>query len=580
MTQLVYIYTASTKPMRKKALCLFFFFLVTATGSHVLAQTQTGGKWQSLFDLEFDKVHAAVRVLWDSIYNKPEAEVKAIVHQLDDDKGTSPSDEDIAKLCLLKSIYCHTFRHNYNNRDWKYWGNRAVTIAGSDGNDYIMQSCCLFLGDAYLAAANYDTAVFYLLKTVELSERLGYDEAFIVSNKISVSNVLYRTHNYRQCLAFCLTNFDIESKFLPITVITAYNNAGLSYLQLSNPDSAIYYFNKAGMYADKKKLGVWKGIVSGNIGDAYHAKGEDEKAMQYWQIDYDSSMKYGEQTNAGLTLAYMSQYQFNNGQKQKAISQLQWAAAINKSEPTNLLRIDKIRSSCYRKLNLHDSADYFLDEYYRLLDSINNVVSRNNYNLVEMRMAFEKNSSEFTILKKERKAEIIRRNLLIIALLASLFAGLLLYNRERLKTKLAKKEAEIAEAEKKSANDQLIIFTQTLLEKNEQIEKLSYSLQLQSTSNTEELVQQSLLTEFDWNRFKELFEKTYPSFFSKLKDMAPGITPSEMRLAALIKLNLGNKEMASMQGISLSSLRGNKTRLRQKLDLPPDVDLEDLVKQI
>lgn len=566
--------------MRKKALCLFLFFLVATTGSHALAQIQSAVKWRSLFDLPFDKVHAAVRVLWDSIYKKPKPQVKAIVKQLDDDKEINRSNEDIAKLCLLKSMYCRNFKDRYDNGDWKYWGNRAIGIAGSDDNDFIMQSCCLFLGDAYLSAANYDTAVFYLLKTIELSEKLGYDREFIVANRISVSNVLYRTHNYRQCLSLCLTSFDIESTMLPITVITDYNNAGLAYLQLYNPDSAIYYFNKAAVYADKMKQGVWKGIVSGNIGDALHVKGEDEKAMQYWQTDYDSSIKYGEEANAGLTLAYMSEYQFNHGQKQKAISQLQWSAGVNRSDPTNLLRIDKIRSNCYRKLNLHDSADYFLDEHYRLLDSINNVVTRNNYNLVEMRMAFEKNSSEFSILKKERKAEIIRRNLLIIALLASLFAGLLLYNRERLKTKLAKKEAEIAEAERKSANDQLLIFTRTLLEKNEQIEKLSYSLQLQSTSNTEELVQQSLLTEFDWNRFKELFEKTYPSFFSKLKDMAPGITPSEMRLAALIKLNLGNKEMASMQGISLSSLRGNKTRLRQKLDLSPDINIEELLKQI
>jgi DNA-binding CsgD family transcriptional regulator len=65
-----------------------------------------------------------------------------------------------------------------------------------------------------------------------------------------------------------------------------------------------------------------------------------------------------------------------------------------------------------------------------------------------------------------------------------------------------------------------------------------------------------------------------------LKSRAPVITQSEMRLAALIKLNLDNKQMASMQGISVSSLRGNKTRLRQKLALPPETDLDELIKSL
>jgi hypothetical protein len=38
--------------------------------------------------------------------------------------------------------------------------------------------------------------------------------------------------------------------------------------------------------------------------------------------------------------------------------------------------------------------------------------------------------------------------------------------------------------------------------------------------------------------------------------------------------------MASMQGISVSSLRGNKTRLRQKLNLQPETDLEEVLKQL
>jgi DNA-binding CsgD family transcriptional regulator len=366
--------------------------------------------------------------------------------------------------------------------------------------------------------------------------------------------------------------------------MSAYNNAGLSYLELNNPDSAIYYFNKGQAYAARKKWSVWEGIMLGNIGMALHQKGEDDKAIIYWQRNYDSSFKYKEWGNAASILAYISEYEFNHGRQAQAISHLQLATAADYSDrapdPQRRILIYKVKSYCYRKLNRHDSADYFLDEHYRLLDSVHQVIGRNKFNLVEFRLAFEKSNFEYNILKKERTAEVERRNLLVVALLASLLAGLLLYNRERLNARLAKQKTAIAEAEKKSAHEQLQTFTQLLLEKNDQIEKLTFSLEQQTTTNVDELIHQSLLTDSDWKRFKDLFEKIHPDFFSRLRQISPGITQSEMRLASLMKLNLGNKEMASMQGISVSSLRGNKTRLRQKLEISADTDLEEFIKQL
>jgi hypothetical protein len=169
---------------------------------------------------------------------------------------------------------------------------------------------------------------------------------------------------------------------------------------------------------------------------------------------------------------------------------------------------------------------------------------------------------------------------LLVALAALLVIGWLLFNRQRLKTKLAEQKQALAENETASAREQLSIFTQTLLEKNRQIETLNASLVQQSAAVSDELIHQTLLTDYDWNKFKELFEKLHPGFFPALKKVAPAITPSELRLAALIKLNLDNKQMASMQGISVSSLRGNKTRLRQKLNILPETDLEDVIRGI
>jgi Tetratricopeptide repeat len=443
-----------------------------------------------------------------------------------------------------------------------------------------LQTTCNLLGNIHLQDGRSDTAIFYLMKAISLAEELGYKKEIIANDKIAASTALYQNQNYKECIGFCNADIDVEKRLSRHTAVTAYNNTGLSYLKLSKPDSALFYFNKALTFCRHIKWGIWEGIISGNIGDVFHMQNKDAAAMPYWQTDYDSSMKYDEQKNAGLTLAFMSQHEFDNGQQQKALSQLQWAQTINAGDAVNLLRIYNIKAYCYRKMGKHDSADYFFKLHYALNDSVNQAVYKSNYNTVQMRLNFEKNERDFKIIKSQRQAEINKRNLLLGTILALLIFGLLLYNRQRLKIKLALQQKEIAEAEKKSAKEQLQIFTDILLEKNEQIENLNASLQKQNTINTDELIHQTLLTDYDWNRFKDLFEKTYPDFFTSLKNAASNITAAEMRLAALIKLNLDNKQMASMQGISVSSLRGYKTRLRQKLNITAEIDLEELIKQL
>ena len=74
----------------------------------------------------------------------------------------------------------------------------------------------------------------------------------------------------------------------------------------------------------------------------------------------------------------------------------------------------------------------------------------------------------------------------------------------------------------------------------------------------------TLLTEKDWQKFCQLFETVHPQFFTSLQSRYPGLSPAEVRLLALCKLVLSSKEMATMLGISLESLRKSRYRLRKK----------------
>ena len=84
----------------------------------------------------------------------------------------------------------------------------------------------------------------------------------------------------------------------------------------------------------------------------------------------------------------------------------------------------------------------------------------------------------------------------------------------------------------------------------------------------------TILTDEDWDKFKLLFEKIYPMFFQRLKTTTPDITVAEQRMAALIRLQLTTRQMASMQGISPDSVHKTRQRLRHRLSVSNETNLE------
>ena len=111
-------------------------------------------------------------------------------------------------------------------------------------------------------------------------------------------------------------------------------------------------------------------------------------------------------------------------------------------------------------------------------------------------------------------------------------------------------------------------FTENIVEKSELIEKLNQQIageQADDQQIIEELTGYTILTEADWENFKRMFEKIHPDFFTSLKQTAPGITVAEQRMAALLRLDISSKQMASMLGVSVDSVHKTKQRLRQRM---------------
>lgn len=86
-------------------------------------------------------------------------------------------------------------------------------------------------------------------------------------------------------------------------------------------------------------------------------------------------------------------------------------------------------------------------------------------------------------------------------------------------------------------------------------------------------VEMSIGAEEDWEMLENQFNEIHHDFVRRLSASHPNLTPTELKVCTMIKLNLATKEIARLLSISKRSAENHRYHVRQKLDLPVDMNL-------
>jgi DNA-binding CsgD family transcriptional regulator len=76
-----------------------------------------------------------------------------------------------------------------------------------------------------------------------------------------------------------------------------------------------------------------------------------------------------------------------------------------------------------------------------------------------------------------------------------------------------------------------------------------------------------------WKEFEANFLEVHPDFYKKLYTTCPSLSPAELKLASLIRLGLSSKQIGTIGSTRPESVDVARSRLRGKLNLPPDSSL-------
>ncbi|MBB3696954.1 hypothetical protein KMW28_22080 [Flammeovirga yaeyamensis] len=90
----------------------------------------------------------------------------------------------------------------------------------------------------------------------------------------------------------------------------------------------------------------------------------------------------------------------------------------------------------------------------------------------------------------------------------------------------------------------------------------------------------NLNTNNNWKEFEARFVEVNKNFYQELNQRFPNLTQGDQKICALIKLNFDSKGMSKLLGISTESVHTTRYRLRKKLGLSRQDNLEEFISLI
>lgn len=402
------------------------------------------------------------------------------------------------------------------------------------------------IGNAYFFFRDYQSAITYYKQVPEILEPQGN----------------LQVYSYRHSL----------------------NNLGFCYRALNQLDSSDYYFHRLQAYDQPYDASIWKGIAACGLGYNAYLRSQDDKAIPLLQTGVYEALKAGDPNLAArcqlpLTAIYFRQ---KNPLAGASLDSAQQYTRMAHSPPDLLQELYPLLARNYSLQGNAGLAALYIDSSLLIRDSLHQQFSGLLMARAVQKDALAQQKEKLNEVEQKKQRLTFRFYTALAILVLLLLIGIYLYRNRQLRYRQEKivRDLQLAEAEKEltNARQQLDDFARHIAEKNQLIEAMEN--QYGHSSLVDELGKSIILTGADWGRFRELFEKVHRGYLQRLNEKIPGITPAEIRLMALARLNLSPKEMAAALGITPQAIRVTWHRLRKKADLPEDQRMEELAASI
>ncbi|MFK7926277.1 MAG: two-component regulator propeller domain-containing protein [Bacteroidia bacterium] len=177
--------------------------------------------------------------------------------------------------------------------------------------------------------------------------------------------------------------------------------------------------------------------------------------------------------------------------------------------------------------------------------------------ILDQAQALEQQEAEYKQEAQKSEAEIIR------------------LRNEKLKVEVAHKNKELA-----STTMHLVQKGEIMLKIKSNLQKLSKTTNANNRKEIRDLIRtidDDIRLDNNWEQFEYHFDQVHGQFLQNLRERFPILTAKDQRLAAYLRMNLSTKEIAQLMNISVRGVEISRYRLRKKLELDREINLNDFM---
>lgn len=507
---------------------------------------------------------------WIISKSAPESAFALATELLEKSRNTE-SDSLTARIQLLRGDILFQFGMYQEATEALY---EAEHIFESSGQKHFLAQVNNVLGKVYYKIKNSESALNRHEKALKIYEEIN-DEAGEAETKSFIGGMFEKMGSYPKALEYQTESLKLfESLSMKSEIAFVRENIGSIYEDLEKYDSAYSNFQKA--FSLNSELGDSLRVIGNlnNLGDVLRKTREAKKGLEFSKKAAEMSQRLG--------MLY---------QQKSAVVDV---------------------SKAYAEMEDYESAFKYLEQSRQLSDLVFSEESTRQLAIQEAQYNLFTKNQQIKELEQTRSFDTKVKWLLLFLVSLLCVLGWVIFNRQKLKIRsnkeLLKRQEEILqmkeqlintekenlkllelkmEAEDKAHSKSLTAQTLHVIDKNQMLEDIQAKLksileedpkeQKKRIRNLIKQIDFNFSHDTDWDDFKQTFERVYQDFFKNIQARSGGLTPAEMKLASLMRLNLNSKEIASSLGISMDSLRISRYRLRKKLNLKKDDSLQQFL---
>jgi len=474
------------------------------------------------------------------------------------------------------------------------------------------------IGAIYEETGLWNEALELYMNSLQVCNAIGYD-----AGKAKVYNNIGKLYYSRNDLARAETLFSqavaINKKLdIRAELFNNYNNIGGIYLKRNDPKKALEYTLMAMNQLNTDRDFFDLAIAYSNIGNLYQNMGNYPVALTYYQ--QAASLQEKKSFQSSLIRSYLSIASLNEVMNDniKAAEYLDRSLklAYASSNPSQEMIVLLEAARFYKKTGNPRLASDLYDSYVHLNDSL---AALNGLAKIQQIQAV------YDVINKEKDNKILQQKInlqqlaiqrqriaILAVILIFLLLAFLLFNLqrnrklERKRNRLIACQAETLHQNEKEIllqkedtlkreldykNRQLTSHTLNLARNNECIAKISSELKqllLELSPRDKERSERikKMLSDlqqhsagYDWEEFRLYFQEVHQSFEKNLTEAFPDLSPNDKKICALLRLGLTTKDISSITFRELRSVESARNRLRKKLGLSTEVNIQNFISQ-